>query len=227
MYNLFCLLFALFNVLFAVPAVASDQTPQSAFDVISGFSNDIYVIGELNGGNEKDWAEKEATAAQNMIRALHSYDTVQHVKDKNGRTPLHYASRRGFHFLVEIILNHEIGVGWINAQDRYGLTPYALSQLAIADTLLFCHPEIKNPFVLVPYLVTRPYYENRDPYPKIHKLLLAHNANPVPDDAKAYWLNNCSQKDDDLRNKVTTTSDLYTTLRVGSSKVERLLGQRH
>ncbi|MEO9898494.1 MAG: hypothetical protein ABJF05_19145 [Paracoccaceae bacterium] len=180
--------------------------------VISAFGSDLYRTGELSGGSEVEWRSLEEIAANEMTSALQTLQSDGDVLNERGRTPLHEASAQGFYFLVKLLLEHERGKQWLNREDSEGLTAYEHAQLALSETMLACHPEADNPFVLVPFIVKLSYYEHRKPYLRIHELLLNAGADSSLESAKELWLSRCSQSDLDVRRKVEEAVDLYATL---------------
>jgi hypothetical protein len=65
----------------------------------------------------------------------------------------------------------------------------------------------------VPYYVTLPYYEVRQPYPKVQALLQSAGAKAGSDTAKEVWAAWCTQDDEDARAQVGDAADLYATLK--------------
>lgn len=100
----------------------------------------------------------------------------------------------------------------INMPDKEGLTAYEHAQLALPETLIACHPAIENPFVLVPFMVQLPYYDNRQPFGKITGLLEQAGAVTDVDRARSWWLEKCSNTDSDARDRVEETQNLYGSL---------------
>ncbi|MBT8458762.1 MAG: hypothetical protein KJN60_03740 [Boseongicola sp.] len=91
----------------------------------------------------------------------------------------------------------------------------------MSETILACHPDMDNPFVLVPFFVKLPYYAHRKPYPRIHKLLIEAGADTSSRSAKEFWLSRCSQSDAAVRTNVEYSEDLYSTLTEVSLAVGR------
>ncbi|MDO6483629.1 hypothetical protein [Shimia thalassica] len=190
----------------------AQERKDGVFSVITAFGRDLYRTGELSGGSKEEWQSLEETAANAMTSALQTLESDDSVSNDRGRTPLHEASAQGFHVLVELLLDHERGKQWLNSEDKEGLTAYEHAQLALSETLLACHPEVENPFVLVPFIVKSPYYKHRKPYLRIHELLLNAGADSSLGSAKELWLIRCSQSDLNIRRKVEQGADLYSTL---------------
>jgi ankyrin repeat protein len=208
-----------FLICFVSHAIAQDA-PTDAFSVISRLSNGLYKTGELTGGSKAEWQSLEELAVSDIDSALQDLEANSSVRNEQGRTPLHEASAEGFHLLVEAILSNEIGKTWINSEDKNGLTAFEHAQLAIPQTMMACHPEVENPFVLVPYLVKLPYYHYRDPFPKVHTMLVQAGANTSTRSAKEFWLKACSQSDPEVRAMVEGSEDLYATFTEVSLAVE-------
>ncbi|MQQ10274.1 hypothetical protein GFB49_17540 [Epibacterium sp. SM1979] len=188
---------------------------------VSAFGSDLYRTSELSGGSDLEWRSLEETSASAMTSALQNLQSDNSVLNEHGRTPLHEASAQGFYFLVELLLDHERANQWLNSEDNDGLTAYEHAQLALSETMLACHPEAENPFVLVPFIVKLPYYEQRRPYLRIHELLLNAGADTSLESARGLWLSRCSQSDQDVRRKVEEAADLYSTLTEVSLAVSR------
>ncbi|MCW9044515.1 MAG: ankyrin repeat domain-containing protein [Pseudopelagicola sp.] len=199
----------------------AQERVDDVFSVISAFGNDLYRTGELSGGSEVEWQSLEETAANAMTSALQTLQSDGSILNEHGRTPLHEASAQGFYFLVELLLDHERGNQWLNSEDNEGLTAYEHAQLALSETLLACHPEAENPFVLIPFIVKLPYYEERRPYLRIHELLMNAGADSSLESAKDLWLSRCSQSDLNVRRKVEEAANLYSTLTEVSLAISR------
>ena len=114
------------------------------FKVISAFRNDLNRMGETTGGGEIEWQSLEISATAELISILDDWQAEDADVNERGRTPLHEVAGQGFYFLLEQLIDHK---------DEDGLTAYALAHLAQSETLVACHPELENPFVLVPYLL--------------------------------------------------------------------------
>lgn len=203
---------------------AEDSAPD-LFEIVSDFRSKIYQTGERTGGSEEEWLALEQTAGSAMKQALQNRELSDPVVNEKGQTPLHVAAAEGFSFLVDVILSDPIGNSWINMLEGRGLTPYEYAQIATPETVLACHPEIENPFVLVPFFVKAPYYRSRSPFPKIHAALTVAGTDRSIQSAKNYWLENCAQQDEVLRAKVQQTEKLYETLQeisIGVARQNRL-----
>lgn len=77
-----------------------------------------------------------------------------------------------------------------------------------------------NPFRLVPFTVTQPYYSDRDPYPAIRAQLSAAGAGTDIAPLKTFWLETCSNDDPKLRAAVAdaTPSTLFAILLEGQRR---------
>lgn len=205
---------------FTTQAVAQERYAD-VFEVVSAFRNDLYRMGETTGGGEIEWQSLEISATAELISVLDNWQAEDPVVNERGRTPLHEAAGHGFYFLLEQLIEHENFRGLINHKDEDGLTAFALAHLAQSETLIACHPELENPFVLVPYLVKYPYYEFRRPYPRVHALLINAGADTSLETAKKFWLDACSQPDSTIRKDVENTDNLYSTLKAASLFVQQ------
>ena len=62
---------------------------------------------------------------QTVYLMLEKDQSLLHLHDSVGRTPLHFAVRRGFNMVVEILLCYNAD---IHAEDELGVTPMQLSE---------------------------------------------------------------------------------------------------
>jgi len=189
------------------------QSSDDVFGVISKFSGDLYTLGEWNGGSEAEWTQLEQSSADKLKLALAGMDQDADLLNAKGRTPLHQASALGFGHLVEVMLQDDRLLALLDTQDQDGLTAFEHALLAMKENLLACHPRAENPFVLVPYYVTLPYYEVRQPYTKVQALLQSAGAKAGSETAKEVWAARCTQDDEDARAQVSDAVNLYATLK--------------
>jgi hypothetical protein len=188
------------------------EVDQGPIIVIKKFSRDLYVTAETTGGSVEEWALLEEQATSAMIAAFKTAKPHSDAIDFVERTALHLAAGKGYLFLVEVILDDDLALTWIDATDRNGLTAYEHALLALPETLMACHPKIENPFVLVPLSVLRPYYVSRKPFPKIVRKLAQAGADQSTEGARDWWLSKCSNQDSTARSEVAGSKDLYASL---------------
>jgi len=220
--TLFCILLS--GLLSFSTAFAADNPPKSIsdrekeakqgdlFSIIRDFGRGIYKMAELNGGSPEQWDAAEAKTLAELKFAMAKSDDAMSKLDNKGRTPLMMASYLGYDFIVETLLQHDSVHEILEITDKSGLTAYGYSLIAFSQTLQVCHPTIENAFVLVPFLVTQPYYIDRDGYTKTAKLLKASGANTDEDPTREIFLKVCSNDNQEFLNKVKTTDDLQGLL---------------
>jgi hypothetical protein len=202
-----------------MPAILFAETAdKDGFDLLRGFSREIYVMAEKNGGSVEQWdlAEAEIISAFERLQKTGSLDITQ--RDRKGRTLLSVAASNGTFPAVAWILAQAGGEtpAWLNARDAKGLSALDHAALGLRQTLLACHPDTEklNPFALVPVLVTAPYFADRNPYSASVNALHAAGAQISPSTAKDHWLKHCSSTDEKLRQAVLAAHplDLFPTL---------------
>lgn len=190
----------------------SGEINQTPMEVLKKFKRDIYVTAERTGGSDEEWNLLEEQAKKALITALEMTEDGSIVADDNGQTALHLAVRNGYFSLAEVILRNDRSKKWLNLTDKDGLTAYEVAVLAIPETLMACHPMVKNPFVVVPFAVQLPYYASRKPFQKIADLLVEMGADQSVENAREWWLTNCSNQDPTSRSEVKMSKDLYQSL---------------
>ncbi|MBE1292302.1 MAG: hypothetical protein GJ677_07410 [Rhodobacteraceae bacterium] len=192
--------------------VWSEAPPEDANDVVRGLSKSIYTAGELTGGDQEEWTVLELESVR-ALEAVAASDKSAFLKtDKHGRTPLINAAANGLYPLVRAILDSPQTQQDLNATDDDGLTAYHHALLSLNIHLQVCAPDANNPFALVPFYVSMPYYLDRNPYPKVLKALQDAGADTSQDAAKSYWLENCPNQSPRQREMVSETTDLFATL---------------
>ncbi|MCP5071964.1 MAG: hypothetical protein GY947_01550 [Rhodobacteraceae bacterium] len=197
---------------FLVSTAVNSQTTASAnppvHQVLKDFSNQIYVMAERNGGSPEQWDSAEASAI-GLLKEIASTDETQLIElDVKGRTPLIAASASGHLFFVSELLKSDIVRSKLNNKDEAGLTAYGHSLLSRNQTLLGCHPDAENPFLLIPFYVKQPYFNNRRPYGPMANVLQQAGADTDQTDARNKWLEFCSNKDESDRALLAGGTDL-------------------
>jgi len=201
----------------ALCAQAKEQTnnqahPTSAHDVIRHLDRSLYVMAEQTGGSPAQWDMAESDALSAMRHVIRTAPETLTTPDKKGRNPLTRAVTRGYTDLVELLLQQPQAISVINHKGTDGLDAYDHALLAFSMTLVACRPDTENPFTLVPYLVTQPYYADRDPFPKIKALLADAGADTGEDHARQTWLAYCTNEHPQDRQDVRASTDLQATM---------------
>lgn len=206
-------------VLTTTLANAAPPDTATANTVIRDFSREIYVMAERDGGSTAQWraAQSKALAALRDVGDAHPETLI--AADGKGRSPLMNAAIEGYHFMAVALLAYDTVRATIDATDGRNLTAYAHSQLALKRTLFACHPVIENPFVLVPIIVTQPYYDAHPPYASVSKLLLEAGADGDLTAARMIWLTNCKDAPQNTRDRVENSAGLQDTLFVIAKEV--------
>ncbi|MEP4037265.1 hypothetical protein [Pseudophaeobacter sp.] len=181
-------------------------------------------MAERTGGSDQGWKAAE-TALLEKWQHLSSMAQLKPLDtDEKGRNLLMQSAAKGYGFAVAYLLSLPELREIIDLRDAKGLSAYDMAQLANTQTLLACHPdqEKMNPFVLVPFLVTQPYYTSRAPFPEITRMLAQAGATEDLTAARRFWLETCSNKDAKLRARVNTTTALHEELIMEQARQVRL-----
>lgn len=202
-------------------AAAATEPATSAHDIVKDMGRAIYVQAERNGGSPAIWdgIENQTVAALSALAATDPGLLV--IQDEDGNTPLLLAAKLGYSPILAELLRYPEVQQTIDTENSQGLSAYGFSILAQRETLFACHPEVSNPFALVPFLVTQPYYQHRDPYPQIRGMLSEAGADRTQARAKTFWLENCSTTVTEDRLAVRLSGDLLVTLQHIQNKVEK------
>lgn len=204
----------LFVTLLAVFAsVASAETRQDTIHgVLDWFGNQIYVLGETTGGTPESWTQLEQQGIRRIALIASQSPHELTAQDEKGRTPLAIAAMRGYAPFVSKLLTYGAVRDDIESVGQDGLSAYDLALLANRQTLQACHPNANNPFILVPFWVTQPYYENRAPYHQITQVLRQAGANAEQQTAKKSWLSRCRHAHPEDRATIEASTHLLTSL---------------
>ncbi|KIC51883.1 ankyrin repeat domain-containing protein [Tateyamaria sp. ANG-S1] len=204
-------------------AWAQENAPASVSELTNDIANQIYRLAERTGGSDREWTaiEEKATA-----RLLSLIETDADAILAEGAPALMAVAKNGYAFLMEPLLAHPGIVAQIDEVDENGLTALDHARLGIKQTLRACHPQIDNPFALVPYLVTQPYYASRAPYPEIIALLTAAGADPTMERARSQWLETCTNGFAEMQSEVATSINLFETLLDLETRVVRIERRR-
>jgi len=199
-------------VVFSSLPVRAQEPLDTTDKIFARFSDRIYVLGETNGGNEAAWAAEEAIAI-NALRKIGEKDPDQLGKvHGTGDSLLIRASYRGYAFLIEELLKYPQVVKTIPNRQREA-DAWMLSNFATRPGALVCNPDIlSNPLALVPIIVTQPYYESRDPYPKIRALLEKAGAKADMAGAKAVWAKTCIGQSPETAKAVAEAPDMQAAV---------------
>lgn len=203
-----------FNSSFA--QTTEDHLPVHA--IISEFSQKIYVSMELTGPDAELWSEFEEDAIAQLDTIDINRNQALTAQDEKGRTPLGAATLMGMYFFADALLNEKVVRDSIEVADNKGLTAYSHALIAYRQTLLACHPDVDNPFVIIPFYIKQPYYKSRNPYPQLLVALSKATANTDQEPAKESWLEYCTNSDESdralVRNSVNLQADLLSMVRV-------------
>lgn len=198
--------------LWVLPAIAASGNTLPAHDIIRAQARSLYATAEQTGGSLEEWAAIEQDALD-ALSALATADPVSLVQqNEKGQTALMIAAARGYHLIVAALLKSPQVKSDISATDDLGLSAYGYALLSKSTALRGCHPDARNPFLLVPFLVQLPYFADRDPYPAILASLRLAGAGHDETAAKQVWLETCSNKNPDARRMVRESPNLYLTL---------------
>lgn len=207
-----------------MPAISFAEGRGDALAALRNFGKTLYVTGEKTGGSEQEWRTAEAALLERWA-LLHASAQLKPLDtDDKGRNPLMQSAAKGYEFAVAYLrLLPEVRDN-IDLRDDKGLSAFGSAQLASSQTLLACHPEQEdmNPFVLVPFLVMQPYYEAREPYPKITRMLAQAGAAQDLSAARELWLEKCTNKDEKIRALVRITPALHEGLIVEQARQVRV-----
>lgn len=163
------------------------------FAALANFtSGRLYALSEQHGANEKRWVEFETAAVQHLqVLADSSPDKLIEL-DNNDRSPLIVASIRGQQFLVTELLKHETVRRQLGHKDQSGLTAIDHAVLSQRNSIYACKPNIfTSVFAWIPLVVTKSYYDNREPYQKIYTELRQHGQKANASAIKDFWKQHC------------------------------------
>jgi len=205
----------------SVASAAQDAGVNAGFEALSQFANDIYVLGEQTGGSPPEWDRAEAELIKKLTVLQGQGRLDLSASGENELTLLAAASLRGYAFAVKWLLDKTAAIETLERPDKNGLAPYQYAVFSQRPTLRACHPVIENPFALVPFLVVLPYMANRYPYPKIMAMLEAAGADLDVSALRRFWLETCSNPDENLRKKIAETTELREALLLATLEVGR------
>lgn len=193
-------------------AARAQQEEETAHRVIRSLHQSIYREAELEGGSPEAWSKMEDDAVSALAELAAQNAELLIVANAKGELPLTLAARLGYAPVVKELLRHPKVLAAIGQKDDQGLDAYARASLAQRTTLQACHPEMENPFALVPFYVTQPYYDHRQPYRQILNMLHEAGAPNTQLEAKTYWLKTCTNSDPTSRQAVEEAQNLSETL---------------
>lgn len=189
--------------------------PEKPHQVIRDLRQRMYIIGERTG-----LFSEMATAEQKAVVDLRDYSTRGDPnglveKDGAGQTPLIAAARMGYSELVAELLKSGEVQRQINNVDSKSLSAWLVTNMAFGQAMWSCNPTMFNdPFSFVPWMVMQPYYlkSEENPYKKTRSLLERAGATKNMEQAKRWWLENCTSQNDRTRTKVQTSADVLETV---------------
>lgn len=199
------------GLLFASASLAQVATGPM-FTLQKKHSRQLYVMAETTGGSDSEWSDWEDAARKAVRLELATGQNDLGLVDDKGNTVLHLAAAKGFLFVVEELLKSAQVRTTLQQRNEANLSAFDVASLATAQTLKACHPEMENPFALVPYLVQHPYYQSRQPFEKIQKALVHAGADSDQAAARQHWLDACTNTDPRTRLKVESADNLTAVL---------------
>ena len=209
-------------------AAFATQAPNTPHQIIYALADRIYVIGETTGSQDH-WTQAEDIAAQQMrdYIATHENADALNERDENQRTPLMTAAYLGYAGIVEVLLQNRRVVSAINDADAGGLSAWTYANIAFRQSILACNPKAaRDPFVIVPILVTQPYYLTRNPYRRTRELLQQAGAQADMGKAKELWQKRCREQSGAMRLRVAESADLLdTVVKEGEASLSALFKQ--
>jgi hypothetical protein len=192
---------------------AEEKELETISELIGWFSNSIYVMAEKDGGSSEKWNALEVETLSKLNTIIAKNPSSLTLTDEKQRTPLHQASISGYVFMLSALLSHEKIRDKIDAKDAQGLTAYDHALLASRLSLFACNPEaMKNPFALIPILVTMPYYKGQNTYPMTLQVLAKHVSSTDETRAKEHWLKTCVNAKSDTLKAVKHSQNLQKDL---------------
>ncbi|MEX0283237.1 MAG: ankyrin repeat domain-containing protein [Paracoccaceae bacterium] len=189
--------------------------------VSEDFGGALYNTGERTGGSDAEWRVLEHNAVEAINTLAETNRQALVLFNEKGRTPLMQAAAQGHAIIVRALLAYPEVQHSVSTEDDEGLDAYDHALLQFRTTLQGCHPKADNPFALIPYLVTRPYYQSRQPYAEILNLLADHGADTEQETARAVWMAWCSNENDDDRQRIAEAQDVATAISAVQYQVER------
>ena len=194
---------------FAGAAHAQQPEAQDTPDKnIARLADRIYALGETSGGDAASWDGAEAFALDGLRKIGATNPALLAQPNAGGETPLIRASYRGFAVVVEELLKYPEVVKNIHLKQNEA-DAWILANFAARPGMLACNPQIAtNAFSFVPLIVTQPYYDNRNPYPKIRAMLEKAGAKADIGAAKALWAKVCKNQALETAKAVADAADM-------------------
>lgn len=214
----------------ACPTFAADN-PKKPHQVINDLRQKMYAIGETTGKLDQ-FVAAERKAAQDIHEFATGTSGPATLAEKNaqGQTPLMAAAFMGYSEVVTELLKHDIVKESINEVNPKGISAWVYATLAFRQALWVCNPAtLKDPFTIVPLLVTQPYYQQstENPYKKTRRLLEAAGAKTDMLAAKDIWMDTCKLQDEATKEKVEKADDLLAMLLdEGAKKINNFIIQQ-
>ena len=203
---IFAIVFGLF-VSFGVEAAEPLKTPHQ---IIGQLRLRITAIGQTTKTlSDYDIATRAA------VDDLHAFtqkggnlnDLTQ--KDKWGKTPLNMAAYLGFSEIVAVLLAQPSVAISLDEPDDTAITPWTYSVFAARQSAFACNPKIfTSPFSWAPMHQSQAYYNARNPYPTVRKLLEDAGASQDMAKAKQQWNTICTFQPADVRAELQAAPDL-------------------
>ena len=176
----------------------------------------MYAVGETSGDLKK-WDATVAGAAKHIAERMQDPSKRDELIRPIGEkiTPLMFASMNGYLQVVDELLRYESVRKTLEQPGPFGLTAWQLSNLAPKLSLLVMNPTIRSePFWLIPYIVTTPYYlhEAYAPYQRVRAAIAAAGANLELGPVKEF-LAQSSVCPAEVKARVSSADDVLATLR--------------
>lgn len=142
------------------------------------------------------------------------------VKDKWGKTPLNISAYYGFSEVVEILLAQPSVKVSVNEPDDSDITPWTYATFAVRQSAFACNPKLFiSPFSWATLHKALPYYNIRNPYPKVRALLEQAGATPDMDKAKQKWTSICKFQSPETRDAIIAADDMQSVAITQGDKV--------
>lgn len=133
---------------------------------------------------------------------------------RNGYTPILYASQRGYHRVLEVLLQFDLVREHLNDPDSNGVTPWQHTNIGESLTFSAMFGLDSDPLSLDVVRAMAPYYADLEfsPYHRTRALLEAAGAEQDIEGVRELLLS-YSMSPDDVEAALRTSDDILTTLR--------------
>lgn len=191
---------------------ALPKSKDDSWNLLKKLANKMYVIGETTGKIES-FRSEETIIAYRMSELGESNPESLIQENELGQTPLMIASDLGYAKVVSKMLQVPIVVKNINKKDKRGMTALDYARFAKHQAIWVCNSLVfENPFVFVPYYVTKEYYDIESPYQKISRELKEAGANSKEETSKELWLGFCSNATEASKSRIKQSKDVLSEI---------------